>query len=200
MNLKTRLSELSGAALVAVLLGCSMSFLLLDALSVPFLPGRVVLCCALTALFCGMVLLGRISAFFSAVALGGGIAFLAVKDVHLVALLRETMTAVLNTILSGEGSLSEHATVILIVLGIILTLAAFFLSRLNGGVYPAILMFMLVMMGSWFVEKRLVIAYTSPGLIALVVLYARAHRDRMNYLKAFPAALAAVLIDRKSVV
>lgn len=194
MNLKVRLKELGGAAMIAVLLGCSMSLNLLDALAISFSVWQAVLTGCATAVVCAAVLMNRFTALGAALCVGGGMAVLAVKNVGVVQMLRDTLISLLALISGGEGSLNEHAVVLMIVITLVLTLSAFMLTRLNGGVYPALLMFMFVIMGGWLIEKRLTPAYIVPGLVALAVLYARANREGMSFAKAVPAALIAALL------
>lgn len=194
MNLKARLKELGGAVLIAVLLGCSMSLSLLDALAISFEIWQVILTCAIVAIICAAVLLNRYTALGAALCTGGGIAIMAVKEVGAVGMLRETLVALLTVISGGDGSLNEHAIVLTVAISLLLTLASFLLTRLNGGVYPALLMFLFAMLGSWFIEKRLIPVYMFPGLVALATLYARANREGISFMRAIPAALIAALL------
>ncbi len=194
MNLKSRLLEMSGAALIAALLGCSMSLTLLDALSVSFSTWQVILTGALTSLVCAAFLLGRIPALISAVCLGGGLGLLLAKNVSIIGMLKETLIALLTALVGGEGSLNEHALTLMIVMTVALTLISFLLTRLTGGVYPALLLFMFVLLGGWYVQKRFTPVYIIPGLISLAVLYSRAYREGASYHKAVPAALIAAVI------
>ena len=132
MNLKSRLLEMSGAALIAALLGCSMSLTLLDALSVSFSTWQVILTGALTSLVCAAFLLGRIPALISAVCLGGGLGLLLAKNVSIIGMLKETLIALLTALVGGEGSLNEHALTLMIVMTVALTLISFLLTRLTG--------------------------------------------------------------------
>lgn len=194
MDLKKRWQELSGAALIAFLLGCSMSLTLLDAFSISFSPWRAALSCALTSLACAALLGGRISALIAAIGVGTGAGIVAVKGVNIFAALKEALVALLTVLVGGEGSVNEHALTVLLVLTILLTLMAFLLTRLSGGVYPALLLYMFVMLGGWFMEKRLIPVYAAPGLIALAVLYARSQRETVGYLKVLPVAVLSALL------
>jgi len=189
-----RLKELGGAALTACLLGCSMGLTLLDALAVSFSVWQVALASALTALVCAAVLLGRITALISTVCVGGGLAFVIIRHGSLIEMMKETTVSLLTILVGGEGSLNEHAAFLMLALTILFTLLAFLMTRLSGGVYPGILMYIFVMLGSWYLEKRLIPGYAVPGLVGLAVLYARAHRETSGYLRAVPAALIAALL------
>ena len=57
INLKNRLKELAGAALIAVLLGSSMSLSILDSLALSFSPWQVAAVNALTACVCMAMLM-----------------------------------------------------------------------------------------------------------------------------------------------
>ena len=189
-----RVKELGGAALISVLMGCSMSLILLDALAVSFSVWQAVLTASLTALICVGVLLGRATALASTVCVGSGLAFVIIRHGSLLEIIKETTVSLLTILVGGEGSLNEHALFLTLALSIAFTLIAFLLSRLSGGVYPALLMYLFVMLGGWYLEKRLIPAYTVPGLIALAALYARAHRETSGYFRALPAALLAALL------
>ena len=193
-NRLSRLKELGGAALIAMLLGSSMSLTVLDALAVTFRPWAAALISALTALVCAAVLLSKWTALISAVCVGGGLAAVIVRQGSLLKMLKETVVSLLKILIGGEGSLNEHAAVLLVAITIFFALIAFLMTRLTGGVYPAMLLYMFVMMGSWFLEERLVPLYAIPGLVALAVLYARAHRESSGYMKALPAALLAAVL------
>lgn len=194
MNLKNRLIDLSGAALIAAMLGSSMSLSVLDSLALSFSAWQVVLINTAVSLLCAAMLLGKIPALIATLGVACGISVPLIRNINIFAALKETLVSLLTIMIGGEGSLNEHAAVLLFAISILFALIAFLMSRLAGGVYPTMLLFAFVTMGSWYLEERLILAYTVPGLIALAVLYAREHREGMNYLKALPIALAAALL------
>lgn len=189
-----RLKELGGAALVAVLLGCSMSLTLMDALAVSFSLWQVGMIAVLTALVCVAMLYGRATALGATLCVSGGVAYAIIRHGSLMKIIKETTVSLLTVLVGGEGSLNEHALFLMLALTIVFTLIAFMLTRLSGGVYPALLMYMFVLLSGWYLEKRLIPAYAVPGLVGLAVLYARAHRETGGYLRAVPAALLAALL------
>jgi len=194
MNLKNRLQELLGAMLIAGMLGCSMSLTLLDALAIACPVLQTALCCMVTSLICMVMLLGKIPALATAVCLGGGIGYALSKGADVVRILKETLIELLTMLVGGEGATGEYSTMIMLLIAIMLTLFSFVLTRLNGGVYPALLLFLFVMLGSWFVENRVIPQYVVPGLIAMAVLYARSQREGISYFKVLPIAAAAAVL------
>ena len=194
INLKIRVKDLAGAALIAILLGSSMSLSVLDSLALSFSAWQVTAVNVLTAGVCMAMLMGKIPAMIATVCVAAGIAIPIAKNISILGTLKETLIALLTVLVGGEGSLNEQTTALILIVSVVFGLLAFLLTRLTGGVYPALLLFAFVTMGSWYMEERLILAYTIPGLIALAVLYARAYREGMSYAKAVPAALIAALL------
>ena len=194
MNVRTKLIDLASSALVAALLGLSMTLVLTDSLrlSPSFLPVAALTVGCVLALT--LVLLSKWSVLGALVLLGGGTAVFLLRGGEALAQVRAVASDILRALLVGEGSLSDHALVLTVLISLIAALIAFLMSRVSGGVYPALLLYLFVLMGAWFVEERLVPLYVVPGLVALAILYARSYRETAASVRALSIALIAALL------
>ena len=201
MNLRTRLKDLGASALIAFMMSFSLSCTLLCAVTedVPF--AMAALCCAAVTLLCALVALNKITAAVGAVlaaagvvfAVAGGSAVIAAKINPLDAL-RRAVEAVGARIGGEEADLHAEVMTLMVFLSVLFGVVSFMMVRLNGGVYPAVLLFVFVMLGSWFLSREVPHLTLIPGLIALAVLYAHAFREHSPMLRALPAALIAAVL------
>lgn len=193
MSRRTKIIDLAGCALIAALLGGSLTLILCEALSFPAEATPVyALCGALAVLVCAG-LYSRASALVCA-ALGlAGFLWFALSDLQpfqrlgglLVALIRPDAA----TFVPEEVALPAA-----LALGALFTLALLWMARMPGGVYPALTLAVLVMMGGWLVGRQLKPVYVVPALAALAALFARASDERVPYLRALPLGLIAALV------
>lgn len=194
MNARSKLHDLTGSLLIALLLGASLTLSLLEALGIPAALGPVALVCGLTALVCAVASYNRYSlaaALLAALGIGAVLLFMGLRPWEDVAALGRALVA-LGT--GGEFMLTEHAQTIAGLLSFVLTLTAFLMSRLNGGIYPALTLSVIVLLGGWFFKRNLNVWHAIPALAALAALFARAHDDEIPYLRTLPTAIVAALL------
>ena len=201
MNLRTRLKDMGASALVAFMMSFSLTCTLLSAVVEECPYGAAALCCAAVTLLCALVALNKITAAIGAIvaaagvifAVAGGSAVIAARLNPLEALSRAV--EIIGARLGGDGGdLHAEMTTLMVFLAILFGVVSFLMARLTGGVYPAVLKFAFVMLGSWFLSRKVAHPALIPGLVALAVLYAHAFRENSPLLRALPAAaLAAAL-------
>ena len=201
MNLKTRLKDMGASALIAFMLSFSLTCTLLRAVAEDCPYGMAALCCGAAALLCALVALNKITAVAGAAlaagavifAAAGGGAFIAARLNPLDAL-RQAVEAV-SARMGGEAAgLRMEMTTPVIYLAALFGVVSFLMVRLTGGVYPAVLLFVFVLLGGWFLSQETPGLPLIPGLIALAVMYAQAFRENGAILRALPAALIAAVL------
>ncbi|MBO4885367.1 MAG: hypothetical protein J5602_08650, partial [Clostridia bacterium] len=201
MNLRTRLKDMGASALIAFMMSFSLTCTLLCAVTEDCPYGSVALCCAAVTLLCALVALNRITASIGAVAAAAAVIFAVAGGSAVIAARLNPLDALSHAVEvigarlgGGEGDLRAEMTTLMVFLAILFGVVSFLMVRLTGGVYPAVLMFVFVMLGSWFLSREVTHLTLIPGLVALAVLYARAFRENSPLLRALPAAaLAAAL-------
>ena len=68
------------------------------------------------------------------------------------------------------------------------------MTRVRGGVYPALTMLVLAAMGCWILGGALNIYDVAPALIAVAMLFASSAGERTSFNAALPIALTAVIV------
>ena len=194
MKLRTRLKEMGGSALIAFMMSYSLSSILLGAIAENYSRPLVALCCAAVVVFCALAVFNKVSAIATAGALAAACVVLAILRVNPLPPLRQ-LGRTLTAFLSGEwADLHAVQNTAMICLCVLFGVASMMMVRMSGGVYPAVLLFVFVLLGSWFLTQNLPHLALAPGLIALAVLYARAFRESGGMLRALPAALIAAVV------
>ncbi len=194
MNDRSKLTDLAGSALVAWLLSLSMTLVLADCLRLSLPPVQAVAYCAAGVCLLFVMTLNRWGFVSVAALLVGGAAAFFLRGNAARETVRVFFRDVLRALITGEGSLSDHAQALGILIAVFCTVISYMLVRVSGGVYPALLLYLFVLMGSWFMEERLVPGYVVPGLVALALLYARSYRESASFIRAISIALAAALL------
>lgn len=187
MNLRKQLRESIGGMVIAVLLGGSLALTLCDAMGMAVDIAAVVAPCLITALACALMTLGvwPLAVTLALLIAGGGAAvyFRLPAYTQLEALARALLT---------DGSLDGCLNAIAGVLGVLLTATAFLMTRVRGGVYPALTLLMLVAMGTWMFERSLNVYYVAPALVAVAMLFASSAREKTSFNSALPIAAVSV--------
>lgn len=190
MSKGKRILDFAGSALVAAMLSGALTLVLSEAmgLSVPALnvyalSGAVALTLAIAAWSKGgaIVALAVVAAGVAGMAIFGGF-----RPVEKLGALIGALTA-MN---SGEAAmLTDHADTIYWSIALILTFALFWITRMPGGVYPALTLSLIILLYGWFLEKHLNPLSALPALAALGAMFAKSGSEKTGYLKALPAAL-----------
>ena len=194
MNLRTRLKDMGGSALIAFMMSFSLTCILLGSAVSDYSRPAAALCCGAVVLVCALSALNRLTAVIAAACGVAGCAALALLRVNPFESLARAGAAVASLIESGHADLRPELLTLMIFLAVLFGVAAMLMVRLSGGVYPAVLLFVFVLLGSWFLTQKIPHWPLIPGLIALAVLYARAFRESGSVLRALPAALIAALL------
>lgn len=187
MNLRKKLRESIGGVLIAVLLGGSLALTLCDAMGLAIDAWAVVAPCAVTALACALMTMGVWPLVITAALLvAGGAAAVYLRLPAYTAL--EALARALLT----DGSLEDCMDAIAGILTVLLTATAFLMTRVRGGVYPALTMLILVAMGTWMFERSLNVYYVAPALVAVAMLFASSAREKTSFNAALPIAAVSV--------
>ncbi|MBR3504188.1 MAG: DUF4129 domain-containing protein [Clostridia bacterium] len=194
MKLRTRLKDMGGSALIAFMMSYSLSCVLLGAVSADFSRPLTALCCAAAVLVCALAALNRVTALAAVGVAAAGVAVLAILRVNPLAPLRRVGVAVAAFFGGKPMDLRGELLTVTVCLCVLFGVASMLMARLSGGVYPAILLFVSVVLSSWYIALTLPQLALVPGLIALAVLYARAFRESGGTLRALPAALIAAVV------
>lgn len=187
MNLRKQLRESIGGIVIAVLLGGSLALTLCDAMGLAVDVIAVAVPCLVTALACALMTMGvwPLAVTLALLVAGGGatIYFKLPAYTQMEALVRALLT---------DGSLDGCLNAIAGVLGVLLTATAFLMTRVRGGVYPALTLLMLVAMGTWMFERSLNVYYVAPALVAVAMLFASSAREKTSFNSALPIAAVSV--------
>ncbi len=189
MNLRKQLRDSIGGIIIATLLGGSLALTLTSAMGLDPSIWVVGLTCLSAALACTVMTLGVWPLVGVCVLLlGGGGAAVYFK--------LPPYTAVHDLIIAllTDGAFTGHADAIAAIMGVLLTATAFLMTRVRGGVYPALTMLVLAAMGCWIFGGSLNIYYVAPALIAVAMLFASSARERTSFNAALPIALTAVIV------
>ena len=190
MRLTRKHVDILAGALIALMLSSSMTLLFMDSLSLRADVWKTALICGAGAAWCALMAWNR-PARAAGLLLGAAGAFWLFRYGGAAERLRLLIRTLAGLLAGGEGSAEEAQEVIRAVLGAVLSLAAFALSRLQGGVFPAATVFCVVAMAGWSFSHRLTPIYAAPGAAALIMMYANAREGRPGYWRAAP--LAAVV-------
>lgn len=192
MSKREKILELAGAFLLSVMLGGSLSVMLTRAMDLSAGIWTGYLSSAAIALLLSVAMYSRGAALASlALAVAGAITAGA-RGVF--AALGELSGALMDYASGGTVMLTEYAPVIAAAVAILLTLAIHWMCRMSGGVYPALTLTLIIMMGCWLMKRQLDYDCVIPALAALAAMFARAGDERFAYTRALPAALIAATL------
>ena len=194
MKNRSRLVELCGSALLATFMGASLTFSLSDSMALTFSIWQVSLICLSLSLICMMAASGRAFLVLAAAIIAAA-GFALYRNEHVysnVKNLFETLDVMRN---GGSGSVREFSTAIVYILAALFTITAFLLSRMNGGVFPALTLSTLVVLGGWMFENRVSPMFLAPTMASLAVMSARSQDGKMViWTRALPVALIAAVL------
>lgn len=188
MNLSKKLKESIGGMIIATLLGSSLALTLADAMGLSLHMFATILPCVITAISCTLMTLGAwpLTITLAALAIGGA------ASVYFKLPAYENMYQLVMALLT-DGDITASAAAIEGLMGVLLTAMAFLMTRIRGGVYPALTLLVLVAMGSWLFGQSLNIYCVAPALIAVAMLFASSAREKTSFNAALPIALTAVI-------
>jgi len=194
MKNRSRFVELCGSALLAALMGASLTLSLSDSMALTFSIWQVALVCLALSLICMMVASGRALLVLAvAIIAGAGYALYRNEQVYSnIKSLIETMAVMRD---GGPGSVREFSSAIVYILAAVFTITAFLLSRMNGGVFPALTLSTLVILGGWMFENRVSPMFLAPAMASLAVMSARSQDGKMViWTRVLPVALIAAAL------
>ena len=193
MKLREKLTDLGASVLIALMLSLSLTEAVLESFSAPVPVWTAAALCLAFSLFGALMLFNRLTAALSLAAAAMLAVYLALtrSPAAFFTRLVQSMSAVLT---DGGAMAAPEAMGLCVVLSLVFGLLSLFLVRMSGGVYPALLLFVFVLLGHWIMDAEFSAATLAPGLIALAVLYARAYRENGAILRALPAALIAAAL------
>lgn len=193
MKLREKLTDLGASVLIALMLSLSLTEAVLESFSAPVPVWTAAALCLAFSLFGALMLFNRLTAALSLAAAAMLAVYLALtrSPAAFFTRLVQSMSAVLT---EGGAMAAPEAMGLCVLLSLVFGLLSLFLVRMSGGVYPALLLFVFVLLGHWIMDAEFSAATLAPGLIALAVLYARAYRENGAILRALPAALIAAAL------
>ncbi len=189
---REKLLDLLGCALIAWALGASLSLMLVRALALPVSAAPAMLGAAGAALAYALATWNR----KGALAVGVIAAVLAVYALRSGGLdaLRSLIEATYQVDEVGMAALGDHMAQATALLAGTIALLMFWMARMSGGAYPALLLSFIVVFGGWLLDNRIEPALAIMVVAALGAMFARAADDKVPYLRALPVALLAALL------
>ncbi len=193
MNLRAKLTDLGASVLIALMLSLSLTEAVLESFSAPVSVWTAAALCLAFSLFGALMLFNRLTAALSLAAAAMLAVYLALTRSPVAFFTRIVQS--MSAVLTGQGAMAApEALGLCVLLALVFGIMSLFLVRMSGGVYPALLLFVFVLLGHWIMDAEFSAVTLAPGLIALAVLYARAYREKGAILRALPAALIAAAL------
>ena len=192
-NLRKKIIDLFGSALIASTLSMSLSMILCSALFPVNAVGTVAWVTIALAFLCALSLVNR--PMFAVSATIGVITLcwlIGSKSKPLNQLWE--LIGLITMGGDGESTLAEHASTIAVLLAAMLTFVLFWMTRISGGVYPALTLSILLVMVSWFLQNYIPPVYATMAVFALASMFARASDEKVSYMRAVPTAIIVALL------
>ncbi|MDL2206086.1 hypothetical protein LJC33_04115 [Eubacteriales bacterium OttesenSCG-928-N13] len=186
--------DMLGALIISVLLGGSLSMMVAEAMALSVSAVTVYAVSVGIGVLLSLSMYSRTMMGVSAAIAALGLLIWSLSPARPWAALIDLLRALVNF---GNGEpmmLSEYSITVAILLCALFTLAIHWMSRMPGGVYPALTLAIIVIMGAWLVEKRMSAAYLVPTIAALAAMFARSPDDKLPYVRALPAGLIVALL------
>lgn len=190
MSKGRKILDLLGSALVSAMLSGALTLVLVSALGLSVPAASVYALCGAIALILAVTAWSRGGALA-----GAGLAVAAVAGMMIFGGFQPfsklgALIGALSAMNSGEAAmLTDHADTIYWAIALLLTLALFWISRMQGGVYPALTLSLIILLYGWFLEKHLSPVSALPALAALGAMFAKSGSEKTGYLRALPAAI-----------
>ncbi|MBR2571693.1 MAG: transglutaminase domain-containing protein [Clostridia bacterium] len=182
------------SAAAAVMLAFSGAWMLLDMMGIPANRSAILLACCGMVCFAELCRAGR-KGILSACALALAAWIAAALTGHSpMAGLLNVLRVVASSATGGELQLADCTQAATVLISFFFAASLAWMCRMSGGVYPALTLSLIVMMGSWYVTRRLDSLCAVLVVAALALLFARAGNERMPHARALPAALLAGLL------
>lgn len=194
MKSKNRLLDLLGSALIAVLFSISLTLVLAEALMLAAPIWLILLCGGLAAIVCAGFAYNRPIRLATTIAVVIGIIASYAVDTRLFGNVIELIAQVWNPAPDVAVIVSAHSETISCIVAILFCIAFFLMTRMPGGIYPALCLTLILLLSSWLLSKQLNFWHTLPALIALAAMFARSYEHKTSYFKALPMALVAALL------
>lgn len=187
-----RLFDLAGSWLITTLLSGSLTMVAIATLGLQAAPIPLFLLSAGIALTLSLMVYSKGTAVAAWLMLAAGLVGLHFAGVRPVNAIRDLVLGLFNE--SGEMMITDYAMTLSVAIAVVLTPVLFWVSRMSGGVYPALTITLILFLCAWFIERRFDAVYAVLSLVSLICLYVRASDDQVNYLRALPVAVLIALL------
>lgn len=182
-----------------VLMGCMLSLgMLLPGLYALSLDGMgtAVLSCLFTALVCTAIAIPKPSKRYRRIAkiAGAVVLFLFIVMTGVLGQLGGLVGALAHLVGGNIEPLRLYAKEISVLLGVILTVTGYNVSKQSAGFYPALSMMMVTFLLVWFSGNRGQLWLFIPGLVVICALFARITNEETPYGRVLLVSLVTVMI------
>lgn len=195
MPKKTKWFDLILSAGIAAMLSVPLTMVATGALALTAELRPVLLMCAAVAALLSLAISSRGGLLAAALLGGGGLVILQLNGVRPFDAVRTLVTDLMQAASTGELMLPDHSLTIAMILALVLTAILYWLTRMSGGVYPALTLSIIVLLGGWLSERQMNAAYAVPVVAGLVAMFARASDERVQYARVLPIALLVALLS-----
>lgn len=194
MPKKSKPVDLILSALIAVMLSVPLTMVASSALGLVVELRPVLILCAAIAALLSLAVSSKGGLAVAIVLGAGGLVALHIGGARPIEDLRALIADFVRLASTGELMLPDHALTIAFLLATVLSAILYWLTRMSGGVYPALTLSVIILLGGWFAERQLNAMYAVPVVAALVAMFARAADDRVAYARVLPIALVVALL------
>ncbi len=191
MSLSTRLKRIFATAFTSLMLGYSFSAMLLGAVWVTAQPLLLLLGCLGAMIVFSVMSLNRSTLIITGGLLVVAVAVLLLSDFDLYARLKSIVIEVCNRLMGAKQTLISSG-VLCVAVAVVCGVIAYVFTRMPGGVYPATLLFVFLLLLRWLTEGTTELLYILPGMAALVILYSKAYSENTAFHKMLIVALLCV--------
>ncbi|MDO4549025.1 MAG: transglutaminase domain-containing protein [Clostridia bacterium] len=194
MEWRDRWTDLLGSALVSSVMGMALTMMLCQALSVDAVTGMVAISCVLTGLIFAVGSMSKKGAIAAFALVIGLIAVLSFSRFRFFSSLGGLISQVAALTSGEEASINEYATTIALFIGVALTAFLFWLVDMDGGVYPALALCIVLMMCAWLLSRSINTTYAFLAAAGMACMFTRAADSKTAYVRAIPTALIVALL------
>lgn len=191
MSLSTRLKRIFANAFTSLMLGYSFSAMLLGAVWVTAQPVLLLIGCMGAMIVFSIMSINRSTLIVMLGLLALAVGVLLLSDFDLFSRLKSIVIEVCNRLMGAKQTLISSGVLCVAVAALCGTIAYVF-TRMPGGVYPAVLLFVFLLLLRWLTEGTTELLYILPGMAALVILYSRAYSENTAFHKALIVSVLCV--------
>lgn len=155
--------------------------------------GRAIWACGLTALACAAASFGGGRRWIRT-AIGGAVLLLALLLLGAFAGLGGLFSALVELVRGDTTPLRGYGPQLSMLVGCLLTLGGWTMTRQAAGFYPALSLFMIALLAVWFTGHRDVLMLFAPALIALCALFAQVSATDTPAPRVLLASALAVML------